>query len=148
MHLHKEILLIFLLLGLAYGSSGTTAESYTNTFTRVLRLGTKYLKLDPMALPNQVLDFSLFGRVLLLEGSVSGLSSIRQTGTNLIRAENGTFSASIDLGTEQLHVNYTALITAAKFSHLVAYLSAFVRMTRMALVIRQMLVNFNSFGFN
>uniref|UniRef100_A0A6G5A200 Putative secreted protein n=1 Tax=Rhipicephalus microplus TaxID=6941 RepID=A0A6G5A200_RHIMP len=109
MHLHKEILLIFLLLGLAYGSSGTTAESYTNTFTRVLRLGTKYLKLDPMALPNQVLDFSLFGRVLLLEGSVSGLSSIRQTGTNLIRAENGTFSASIDLGTEQLHVNYTAL---------------------------------------
>uniref|UniRef100_A0A224YYS9 Protein containing Grp7 allergen domain n=1 Tax=Rhipicephalus zambeziensis TaxID=60191 RepID=A0A224YYS9_9ACAR len=137
MHIHKGILLISLLLGVAYGSSVTTPERKTDIVTRMLRLGMKYLKVDPMALPDQVLDFSFFGRVFLLQGSVSGLGSIMRTGVNIIRAENGTFSASIDLGTEQLHVNYTALITAAKFSHLVAHMSASVRVTRMALIINQ-----------
>ncbi|KAH8034451.1 hypothetical protein HPB51_024331 [Rhipicephalus microplus] len=118
----------------------TTHEPKVDTFTKMLRLGTTYLKLDPMALPDQVFDFMFFGRILLLKGSVAGLGSVSRTGANIIRAENGTFSASVDVGTEQLYVNYTAMITAATFNHLVAYMSASVKATRMTLTLNHEVV--------
>ncbi|XP_037560445.1 uncharacterized protein LOC119437508 isoform X5 [Dermacentor silvarum] len=134
MNFDKRILAILLLaFTCGSGSSVTTSDTKTDLFTKMLRLGTSFLKLDPMALPDQAVDFSVFGKVLLLEGSVSGLRSVTRTGSNIIRAENGTFSASIDVGTQQLLVNYTAMITAARFSHLVAYLSASIGATRMTL---------------
>uniref|UniRef100_A0A6M2CHG9 Putative conserved secreted protein midgut overexpressed n=1 Tax=Rhipicephalus microplus TaxID=6941 RepID=A0A6M2CHG9_RHIMP len=137
MHFPKAVLLTSLLVTFTYGSSATTHEPKVDTFTKMLRLGTTYLKLDPMALPDQVFDFMFFGRILLLKGSVAGLGSVSRTGANIIRAENGTFSASVDVGTEQLYVNYTAMITAATFNHLVAYMSASVKATRMTLTLNQ-----------
>ncbi|XP_037560444.1 uncharacterized protein LOC119437508 isoform X2 [Dermacentor silvarum] len=134
MNFDKRILAILLLaFTCGSGSSVTTNDTKTDLFTKMLRLGTSFLKLDPMALPDQAVDFLLFGQVLLLEGSVSGLQSLSRTGPNIIRAENGTFSASVDVGTQQLLVNYTAVITAARFSHLVAYMSASISATRMTL---------------
>nr|XP_050024306.1 uncharacterized protein LOC126518572 [Dermacentor andersoni] len=138
MNFDKRILVI-LLLAFTCGShsSVTPSDPKTDLFTKMLRLGTSFLKLDPMALPDQTLDFSFFGQVLLLEGSVSGLRSLTRTGTNIVRAENGTFCASIDVGTQQLLVNYTALITAARFSHLVAYMSASISATRMTVQLNE-----------
>ncbi|XP_070384585.1 uncharacterized protein [Dermacentor albipictus] len=134
MNFDKRILVILLLAFTCGGhSSGTPSDQKTDLFTKMLRLGVSYLKLDPMALPDQTVDFSFFGKALLLEGSVSGLGSLTRTGTNIVRVENGTFCASIDVGTQQLLVNYTALITAASFSHLVAYMSASVSATRMTI---------------
>ncbi|KAH7937956.1 hypothetical protein HPB49_018222 [Dermacentor silvarum] len=54
----------------------------TTAFVKIIRLAVEILKLDPLQLPDLSLEVPMLGGITLHDGSLTGLSTVRRTGSN------------------------------------------------------------------
>ncbi|KAH6924925.1 hypothetical protein HPB50_026531 [Hyalomma asiaticum] len=88
-----------------------TAGEATPALVKILRLGVKNMKLDPLVLSDMSLKVPVLGGIELHNGSLSGLSSIRSTGPNYLTSDNRGFEMHVDMGTGRLAMNYTTTLS-------------------------------------
>ncbi|KAL1445302.1 hypothetical protein MTO96_045095 [Rhipicephalus appendiculatus] len=102
----------------------------------MIRLAVKMMNLDPLQLPDFSVEVPMLGGIELQNGSITGLSTIRRTGTNCITDDQKGLHVEIDLGLGDLTINLTTAISIGMISEDVNILVV-VNCTRLAMEITE-----------
>ncbi|KAH7950536.1 hypothetical protein HPB49_025579 [Dermacentor silvarum] len=107
-----------------------------SALVKILRLGVEIMNLDPLTLPDMSLKVPTLGGIKLHNGSLSGLGTVRRTGPNYLKSDDGGLELHVEIGTGHLAINYTTTLSVL-FMSVDVYIFVDVDSTCVTLLIKE-----------